>query len=110
MDETNGELDDLGGAGDLPPEQRWRATFLAILLIAFLGGGFFLFLVFASGGFFFYVLLVAGAIGLFGALHYVLWGRGLDHEMEREREEMEREEEEHAPHYPATPPPWERRF
>jgi hypothetical protein len=90
-------------------ESRGRATFLAVVLTIFFGGGIVIFLIFITGGFILDVLLIVGALVALGFLHYFLWGRGLERSVEGEREELElqrkAEEEEDA-----SRPPWERRF
>src|SRR5262245_30879261 len=61
---------------DEPPSAA-RDTFLAVVLCLLVGGMGFTFLVVITGGFFFYVLAVVLVFGLFGYVHYLLWGRSL---------------------------------
>ena len=65
------------------------------------GVGFFAaLLVVATGGWAVYAIWIAGAIFLFGAIHYLLWGRAMlqqtagDREEEEMRQQMEEREEE----------------
>jgi hypothetical protein len=102
MNETNGQLEH-------DSSRRRHETFLAIILTLFMGGGFLLFLIFVSGGFFFYVLLISGAVGLFGCLHYLLWGRSFSQAAQGEREEAELREQMEQDWW-AVRPPGERRF
>jgi hypothetical protein len=60
-------------------------SLLPFLLAALLAAGISVLLIIATGAFFLYVLLsVLGIIG-FGYLHYLLWGRSLSEEVEREK-------------------------
>ena len=61
---------------------------LAFLLVALLGGMFFVFLNLVTFGIFFYVLAAVVGIMAIGFLHYVLWGYDLSEEV---AEEMQRE-------------------
>lgn len=69
-----------------PEPAPHRETLLALVLTVLAGGGFLVFLIAITGGFFLYALLItAGLIG-FGALNYLLWGRSMLRQAERERE------------------------
>ena len=60
------------------PESRDRerlATFLAIVLALFLGGGFLLFLTVITVNLVLGVLGVAAATAAYVGVHYLLWGR-----------------------------------
>src|SRR5688572_5859492 len=84
-----------------------RETFLALMLVCLVGGGFILFLNFATFGFFGYVLVICAGLGLLGCLHYLLWGHRFNHDVEQERRALDaqrRAEEE------SQQRPWERRF
>ncbi len=56
-------------------ERDQRATFLAVLLALFFGGGFLVFLVIITFNIFLGVIAVAAGIAAFVGLHYLLWGR-----------------------------------
>lgn len=62
---------------------------LAFLLVALLGGIFFVFLNLVTFGIFFYVLAAVVGIMAVGFLHYVLWGYDMSEEV---AEEMHREQ------------------
>jgi hypothetical protein len=96
MKETNHE----------PGVQHSRETFLAMILLVFLGLGTAVFLIFVSGGFFFWVILVSAGLGLLIALHYLVWGRFMDASVQEERDRLEHEAEQES----SPEPPWERRF
>ena len=67
-----------------PPHSSGRAIFLTTLLLAFVGlllAGFFILLI--GPGFF----GVLGVLALIGAVHYLLWGRSMDQEVEQQTEE-----------------------
>ncbi len=64
-----------------------RATFLSIMLTV-LAGSFFLFVLFVTcGGLVVYILAVLVGIGIFGLIHYLLWGHSLSEEVAGESEE-----------------------
>src|SRR5262249_12571695 len=69
-------------------ERKRRESMLTIFLTALTGAGLLLFLIVVSGGFFFYVVLAVLALGLFGWIHYLLWGRSLMEHTAGEREEQ----------------------
>lgn len=71
------------------PEETSRGSYLSLMMTAFFGGGFLLFLVLVSGGFFLYVSLAVLVMGMVGLLHWVLWGQALTDEVAAEREAME---------------------
>jgi phosphotransferase system glucose/maltose/N-acetylglucosamine-specific IIC component len=71
---------------DLQERQR-RGSCLTIMLTGGLVGFFLLLLVVATGGWAVHVLWIGTAIFLFGAIHYLLWGRLMLHQTAREREE-----------------------
>jgi Flp pilus assembly protein TadB len=81
-------------------DRRQRGTCLSIMMAAAVAGFFALLLVVATGGWAVYVIGVAGAIFLFGAMHYLLWGRAMlqqtasDREEEEMRQRIEEQEEE----------------
>jgi len=68
---------------------------LGFLLVALLGGIFFVFLNLVTFGIFFYVLAAVVGIMTIGFLHYVLWGYDLSEEvaedMQRERLQQQQE-------------------
>ena len=68
---------------------------LGFLLVALLGGIFFVFLNLVTFGIFFYVLAAVVGIMTIGFLHYVLWGYDLSEEvaedMQRERLKQQQE-------------------
>jgi hypothetical protein len=74
-----------------PPNSQAKPQPVLLSLMALVGG--LVFLILISGGIFFYVAVGFGLIGLVGMLHYVLWGQGLDHQTEDEREEERLREE-----------------
>ena len=85
-------------------EKRQRGTCLSLMMAAAVVVFFALLLVVATGGWAVYVIGVAGAIFVFGAMHYLLWGREMLQQTagDREEEEMrqrieERDEEPPAP-------------
>jgi hypothetical protein len=94
-----------------------RSAFLSIMLTV-LAVSFFLFVAFVScGGLVLYALAVVAGLGVFGYLHYFLWGQALSAEVAGEREEKairERNEAEPLPDEPADWTPeersWYRRF
>ena len=71
------------------PHRSSRDTFLALLLIGLVGGGFFTFLNVITGGFFVFVLLVVLGMSGFGYLHYLAWGRSLAEKVADERKTVE---------------------
>jgi len=73
---------------DQPPPRSGRDTMLGFLLVALLGGIFFVFLNLVTFGIFFYVLAAVVGIMTIGFLHYVLWGYDLS---EKVAEDMQRE-------------------
>jgi hypothetical protein len=86
------------------PERRQRGACLSLMMAAAVVGLFALLLVVATGGWAVYVIWIGAAIFLFGAIHYLLWGRMMLQQTagDREEEEMrqraeEREEEPPAP-------------
>lgn len=90
-------------------ESRRRATFLAVVLTLFFGGGIVIFLIFITGGFILDVLFIIGGLAALGLVHYFLWGRGLERSVAGEREELELQREAEKEE-DAARPPWERRF
>jgi hypothetical protein len=68
-----------------PSPQGQRQTFLAVLLAVLMGAGFVFFLVIVTGGLLLEVLAAVGGIGLFGYVHYLLWGRSLSQQVAGER-------------------------
>ena len=78
----------------LPPSsQSQRQTLLAVLLAILVGAGFVFFLVLVTGGLFLEILAALGGMGLFGYVHYLLWGRSLSQQVAGERTA----EEDHTP-------------
>ncbi len=86
-------------------DRQKRGTCLSIMMAAGVAGFFALLLVVATGGWAVYVIGVAGAIFLFGAFHYLLWGRFMlqqtagdreEEEMRRKIEDVEDEPPEHG--------------
>ena len=69
------------------PYQQQRSTCLPWMLGIFLIGFFVVMLVVATGGFFIYVLGVIVGVVMVSALHYALWGHGLDDTAAEERAE-----------------------
>jgi len=70
-----------------PQQTNARQTIVTVML-ASMGAAFFLFLlILISGGFFIYLVGILAAIALFGAFHYLLWGRLLVKETSEESEE-----------------------
>jgi hypothetical protein len=67
---------------DLDPS---TSSFLPYLLAAVLGGGICVLLIVATGGFFLYMLLAILGIMGFGYVHYLLWGRAMTEEVDREK-------------------------
>jgi hypothetical protein len=59
------------------------------MMAAMVAGFFALLLVVATGGWAVYVIGVAAAIFLFGAIHYLLWGRSMLQQTAGDREEDE---------------------
>ena len=71
------------------PHSSGRDTYLAIVICVFVGIPVFVFLNILTGGLFLWLLLAAAGIGVFGAFHYLLWGRSFSRETAGEREEEE---------------------
>jgi hypothetical protein len=95
-------------AHDENPHRGRREVFLALLLVMFFGGGCVLFLTVVTGGFFLYVLAAVAGMGVFGYVHYLLWGHSMTREVAGEREEeeaRERWEMEEAASEETQPPP-----
>jgi hypothetical protein len=63
-----------------------RSSFLAIVLTLMVLGMIFTFFVIITGGFFLYVLALCLGFGVFGYLHYLLWGRSLTRNVETGQE------------------------
>ena len=86
------------------PEGRQRGACASLMITVMVVGFFALLLVVATGGWAIYVICIGAAIFLFGAIHYLLWGRMMlqqtagDREEEEMRERLEEREEE-----PPTP-------
>ncbi len=70
-------------------ERQRRGSCLSIMLTGGFVGFLVLLLAVATGGWAFHVLWIAAAIGLFGLIHYLLWGRMLQQQTAGEREEEE---------------------
>jgi hypothetical protein len=66
---------------------RQRATFLGILLTTMISTAFLALLFIACGGLTLYILIVPIGMSIFAFLHYLWWGRSLDHQVAGEREE-----------------------
>jgi hypothetical protein len=60
---------------------------VTILLTGMVATFFLLLLVLISGGYFIYLVGIIAALGAFGGIHYLLWGRLLAQETAGEREE-----------------------
>src|SRR5436305_1434027 len=89
---------------------RGRTTALAaFVLLGLLALASILFLDFATGGFFGLFAVVCLGLSLFGGLHYLLWGRGMDRATAAERAALLAKDGEEADHFD-LPPPGERRF
>jgi hypothetical protein len=71
------------------PGSSERDTYLTILLCAFVGIPVLVFFVILTGGIFLWLLIGAAGIAIFGAFHYLLWGRAFSQETAGEREEEE---------------------
>ncbi len=78
------------------PERRQRGTCLSLMMASGVVAFFALLLVVATGGWAVYVIGIAAAIALFGAIHYVLWGRMMLQQTagDREEEELRQQSEE----------------
>jgi hypothetical protein len=85
------------------PDRRQRGTCLSLMMAAMVVGFFALLLVVATGGWAIYAIWIGGAIVLFGAIHYLLWGRMMLQQTagDREVEEMRRRDEEREEEPPA---------
>jgi hypothetical protein len=70
------------------PVQR-RESFLPMMLATFVAGFFCLVMIILTGGFFFYLCGVVVGMVLLGMLHYILWGRAMEQQVESHREEYE---------------------
>jgi hypothetical protein len=77
-----------------------RGSALTLMLTTMLGFFCLFVLILMSGGFFFWVLVVALAIGAFGTLHYLMWGKALDESVAGEREEEQLRERAQADEWP----------
>jgi sugar phosphate permease len=86
-------------------DRRQRGTCLSLMMAAGAVGFFALLLVVATGGWAVNVIGVAVAVFLFGAIHYLLWGRLMlqktagdreEEELRRRVEEMDDEPPEHG--------------
>jgi hypothetical protein len=81
-------------------DRQKRGACLSLMMAAGGVAFFALLLIVATGGWAVYVIGVAGAIFLFGAMHYLLWGRAMlqqtagDREEEELRQRIEEDEEE----------------
>ncbi len=67
-----------------------RESFLTIMLTLVAGVGIVLFLTIITSGFFLYCLIGLAGIAVFGAMHYLVWGRLFVQEVAAERAEEER--------------------
>ena len=77
------------------PEQRQRGACVSLMIAAMVVGFFALLLVVATGGWAVYVIGISAAIFLFGAIHYLLWGRLMLQQTAGDREEEEMRERFH---------------
>jgi small-conductance mechanosensitive channel len=81
-------------------DRRQRGTCLSLMMAAMVVGFFALLLIVATGGWAIYAIWIGAAIVLFGAIHYLLWGRMMlqqtagDREVEEMRQRAEEREEE----------------
>jgi hypothetical protein len=91
------------------PGSSGRDTYLTILLCAFVGIPVFVFFVILTGGLFLWLLIGAAGIGIFGAFHYLLWGRAFSQETAGEREEEELRAEAEGDSWPYDEPDGHRR-
>lgn len=82
---------------------RRRGQQLGMLLAALGAGVAVLVLIFLSGGFFLYCVLAVAAFLLIAAFHYVLWGHAFTQETAGEREEEQLRQRAAAPE--GWPPP-----
>ena len=85
-----------------------RGTWVALALLGVLGLASILFLNFATGGFFALFVVVCLGLSLFGGLHYLLWGRGMDRATAAEREALLAKDRDEAAHQGGVP--GERRY
>jgi len=71
------------------PRSSGRDTYLTVVLCVCVGIPIFVFFNVLTSGLFLLLLATAAGIGVFGAFHYLLWGRAFLRETAGEREEEE---------------------
>jgi hypothetical protein len=71
------------------PYSSGRDTYMLVVLGVLVGLPLFVFFNIITFGLFILLLIAAGAIALFGGVHYFLWGRGFTADTAGEREEAE---------------------
>ena len=69
--------------------RQGRGACLSLMLTGGFAGFLLLLVVVATGGWAAYILWITAAIGMFGLIHYVLWGRLMLRQTAGEREEEE---------------------